>query len=46
VVDGKQRLQTIIDFTRNQIRLPDDFADVNLQRKRWNDLSSEDKTRF
>ena len=27
VVDGKQRLNTIIDFANNKIRIPDDFAD-------------------
>lgn len=43
VVDGKQRLQTIIEFTANKLRIPDDFADVSLQKKRWNDLQRETK---
>lgn len=46
VVDGKQRLQTIIDFTKNRVRIPDDFADVTLQKKRWNDLERTTKDRF
>jgi uncharacterized protein with ParB-like and HNH nuclease domain len=32
VVDGKQRLQTIIQFTQDKVRIPDDFADINLQK--------------
>ena len=46
VVDGKQRLQTIIEFTKGRVRIPDDFADRNLQKKRWDDLSRETKERF
>ena len=46
VVDGKQRLQTVIDFAANKIRIPDDFADVSLQKKRWNDLQRETKEKF
>lgn len=46
VVDGKQRIQTIIDFRDNKVRIPDDFSDVTLQKKRWNDLQRETKERF
>ncbi|MBO9102289.1 MULTISPECIES: DUF262 domain-containing protein [Rhizobium] len=46
VVDGKQRLQTIIDFATNKVRIPDDFSDVNLQRKRWDDLERGTRERF
>lgn len=46
VVDGKQRLQTIIDFAESRVRIPDDFADVSLQKKRWDDLQRETKERF
>lgn len=46
VVDGKQRLQTIIDFTDNKIRIPDDFSDISLQKKRWKDLVRENKDSF
>lgn len=46
VVDGKQRLQTIIEFAANRIRIPDDFADVSLQKKRWKDLQRETREKF
>ncbi|WP_250507119.1 DUF262 domain-containing protein [Caballeronia sp. GAFFF3] len=46
VVDGKQRLQTIIDFAANRIRIPDDFSDISLQKKRWDDLQRETKEKF
>lgn len=46
VVDGKQRLQTIIQFTEGKVRIPDDFADVNLQKKRWKDLERGTRERF
>ena len=46
VVDGKQRLQTIVDFTKDRVRIPDDFGDRNLQKKRWKDLSREIRERF
>ena len=46
VVDGKQRLQTIIDFTENRVRIPDDFIDVNLQTRRWRDLERASKERL
>ncbi len=46
VVDGKQRLETIINFSENKIRIPDDFSDINLQKKRWNDLQRETKEKF
>lgn len=46
VVDGKQRLQTIIEFSENKIRIPDDFSDVSLQKKRWSDLQRETKEKF
>lgn len=41
VVDGKQRLQTIIRFTQDKVRIPDNFADIKLQKKRW---SAVDRT--
>ena len=46
VVDGKQRLQTIVDFTNDRFRVPDDFSDINLQRKRWSELPRENKVNF
>lgn len=41
VVDGKQRLQTILDFVAGKLRIADDFGDVRLAGKRWNDLQGE-----
>lgn len=46
VVDGKQRLNTILDFVAGQLRIPDDFADVNLRRKKWTELDRSAKERF
>jgi len=46
VVDGKQRLQTIIEFTQDRVRVPDYFGDRNLQKKRWKDLARETRERF
>ena len=46
VVDGKQRLQTIIEFTQDRVRIPEDFGDRNLQKKRWKDLARETRERF
>lgn len=46
VVDGKQRLQTIIEFTQDKIRIPDDFADINLQKKRWKELERGTRDTF
>lgn len=46
VVDGKQRLQTIIEFTQNAVRVPDDFSEVNLQKKRWDDLERGPREKF
>lgn len=38
VVDGKQRLTTILDFVENKIRLATDFGDTRIDGKRWKDL--------
>ena len=46
VVDGKQRLQTIIDFRKNKIRIPDDFSDIALQKQRWDDLGRDMRMKF
>jgi hypothetical protein len=46
VVDGKQRLMTIIEFVAGNVRIPDDFADVTLQKKRWKDLERPIRERF
>lgn len=38
VVDGKQRLTTILDFVDNKLRLDRNFGDVRIDGKRWKDL--------
>lgn len=46
VVDGKQRLQTIILFRDNKVAIPSDFSDVTLQNKRWKKLEKGTKEVF
>ncbi len=46
VVDGKQRLQTIIQFRDNKIVIPADFSDITLQNKRWKALEKGTRERF
>jgi hypothetical protein len=38
VVDGKQRISTIIMFAANKIALPKDFGNERLDGKKWKDL--------
>ena len=48
VVDGKQRLETIIAFANNKIAISKDFGDANLNGKKWKDLkhSSDLQNKF
>lgn len=46
VVDGKQRIQTIIDFRDNKVKIPDDFSNAALQGKKWADLERESREKF
>lgn len=46
VVDGKQRLETIIKFAANEIRIPADFGDDLLNGKLFRELTTEQKKRF
>lgn len=46
VVDGKQRIQTIIDFASDLVRIPDDFSILTLQKKRWRDLDRTQREQF
>jgi hypothetical protein len=46
VVDGKQRLQTIIEFAEGKIRMADDYGDNRLDSKRWQDVPAELRGRF
>lgn len=41
VVDGKQRLETILLFVNNKLRISKDYGDVTLAGKRWEDLDPE-----
>lgn len=46
VVDGKQRLETIFMFVDNQIKIANDFGDIRLNDKKWNQLDIEQKKLF
>lgn len=46
VVDGKQRLDTIIQFSKNDINTDKNFGDVNLNGKQFKELPLEYKRRF
>jgi len=39
VVDGKQRLETILNFVDDKIRLSPNYGDVQLDGKKWSDLT-------
>lgn len=41
VVDGKQRLETILSFSGGKIRIGQDFGDDRLNGKRWNEISND-----
>jgi hypothetical protein len=46
VVDGKQRLKSLIDFTNNGFHLADKFADEGFEGAYWDDLSKDLRTRL
>jgi len=46
VVDGKQRLETIIKFFDNRISIDPNFGDVNLSGKKFKQLTTEYKRKF
>ncbi|AYV46517.1 hypothetical protein CFHF_15395 [Caulobacter flavus] len=48
VVDGKQRLETILRFSKGKLRIAQDYGDVRLNHKRFSDLADdfEMKSRF
>ncbi len=48
VVDGKQRLETILRFSKSKIRIAADYGDIRLNNKRFCDISDnfEMKARF
>jgi hypothetical protein len=41
VVDGKQRIQTILNFVDDKLKVADDFGDTRLDGKRWSELQGE-----
>lgn len=45
VVDGKQRIETILMFVNNKIRLSPDYGDVRLDNRRWSDLKADSELR-
>lgn len=45
VVDGKQRLQTIISFVNGDIAIGADFGESDIAGKRWKDLQTETRKR-
>lgn len=46
VVDGKQRLETILSFFESKISIAPDFGDVNLNGKKFKELTPDYKRRF
>lgn len=45
VIDGKQRLETILLFVSNKISVRDDIGDTRLANKKWKDLADEPELR-
>lgn len=45
VVDGKQRLQTVIDFYNNEIGLDKRFPDIAIAGKKWKEIEKIQKYR-
>jgi hypothetical protein len=46
VVDGKQRLETILLFTKGPLRIDKEYGDANLDGKKWRDLDDSIRRRF
>lgn len=46
VVDGKQRIETVIRFaSENRIRIPPQFGDTRLENMRWKDIKDDSELR-
>lgn len=43
VVDGKQRLDTILRFANNKIAIDKDYGDIRLNGKRWKTISKDEQ---
>jgi len=46
VVDGKQRLETILRFANNKIAIGNDFGDARLDGKKWREIESDELKRI
>jgi hypothetical protein len=46
VVDGKQRLQTVINFYNNKMKISKNFSDPKLASKKWKDIESNSELRY
>lgn len=46
VIDGKQRLETIIMFAKDKIKIPAYFGDERLRGKKFSQLDNDQKQRF
>ncbi|GAB2566840.1 hypothetical protein GCM10027190_15990 [Spirosoma areae] len=46
VVDGKQRLETILDFAENKIAIDANFGDANLNGRKFKDIPTEFKRKL
>lgn len=46
VVDGKQRLQTILMFKNNEISIDRDFGETTLNGKKFKELTTDQKRKF
>lgn len=45
VVDGKQRIETVIMFAQNRLRIPEEYGDERLNNKRWKDIVGDTEIR-
>ena len=43
IVDGKQRLETILGFAKNKIAIDPNYGDVNLDGKKFGELDVDQK---
>lgn len=41
VVDGKQRIQTILGFVADKVKIGKDYGDVRLDGRRWSELAGD-----
>lgn len=41
VVDGKQRIETILAFVSDKIRIAKDYGDIRLDGKKWSELAGD-----